>query len=131
MEEKVIETITYIKSVSKKPSIDRITIYLLKICDENVWSIENLPNLLQDKCNKGFIELVDDTYKIKQTREPKLVEETLAELTSQCAPFSASKTLVFPESEKSPESLFLRKSLSTPELPFAQPQRQETNVRII
>ena len=66
MEDKVIETITYIKSVGKKkPSIDRIK--TLKICDENVWSIENLPNLLQDMCNKGIIELVDDSYKIKQT----------------------------------------------------------------
>ena len=67
MEDKVIETITYIKSVSKKkPSIDRIK--TLKICNEMVvWSIENLPNLLQDMCNKGIIELVDDSYKIKQT----------------------------------------------------------------
>ena len=59
MEDKVIETITYIKSVSKKkPSIDRIKIRLLKICDENVWSIEDLPNLLQDMCNKGLTELI-------------------------------------------------------------------------
>ena len=67
MEDKVIETITYIKSVSKKkPSIDRIK--TLKICNEMVvWSIESLPNLLQDMCNKGIIELVDDSYKIKQT----------------------------------------------------------------
>ena len=59
MEDKVIETITYIKSVSKKkPSIDRIKIRLLKICDENVWSIEDLPNLLQDMCNKSLIDLI-------------------------------------------------------------------------
>ena len=59
MEDKVIETITYIKSVSKnKPSIDRIKIHLLKICDENVWSIEDLPNLLQDMCNKSLIDLI-------------------------------------------------------------------------
>ena len=49
MEDKAIETITYIKSVSKKkPSIDRIKTHLLKI--------ENLPNLLQDMCDKGLIE---------------------------------------------------------------------------
>ena len=49
MEDKVIDTITYIKSVSKKkPSIDRIKTHLLKI--------ENLPNLLQDMCDKGLIE---------------------------------------------------------------------------
>ena len=60
IEDEVIETITYIKSVSKKkPSIDRIK--TLKICDENVWSIENLPNLLQDMCKKGLTELADDS----------------------------------------------------------------------
>ena len=47
MEDKVIETIMYIKLVSKKKhSIDRIKTHLLKIGDENVWSIENLPNLV-------------------------------------------------------------------------------------
>ena len=51
-------------------------------------SIENLPNLLQDMFDKGLIELVDDSYKINQTKERTLVEETLAELTSQCAQFS-------------------------------------------
>ena len=69
MEDKVIDTITYIKSVSKKkPSIDRIKTHLLKIGDENVWSIENLPNLLQDMCDKGLIELTDNSYKIKQNK---------------------------------------------------------------
>ena len=59
-----------------------------------MWSIENLPNLLQDMCDNGLIELTDDSYKIKQIKEHKLVEETLAELTSQCPPFSESETLV-------------------------------------
>ena len=81
MEDKVIETITYIKSVSKKkPSVDRIKTQVLKISDETVQSIENLSNLLQDMCDKDFIELVDDSYKINQTKERELVEETLAEL---------------------------------------------------
>ena len=48
-------------------------------------------------CDKGLIETVDDSYKIKQTKKRKLVEETLTELTHQCAPFSESKTSVFPE----------------------------------
>ena len=48
-----------------KPSIDRIKTHLLKIGDENVWSTENLANLLQGICDKGLIELVDDSYKIK------------------------------------------------------------------
>ena len=69
MEDKVIDTITYTKSVSKKkPSIGRIKTHLLKIGDENVWSIENLPNLLQDMCDKGLIELTDNSYKIKQNK---------------------------------------------------------------
>ena len=81
MEDKVIETITYIKSVSKKkPSVDRIKTQVLKISDETVQSIENPSNLLQDMCDKDFIELVDDSYKINQTKERELVEETLAEL---------------------------------------------------
>ena len=33
----------------------------LQIGDENVWSIENLPIFLQDMCDKGLIELVDDS----------------------------------------------------------------------
>ena len=94
-----------------------------------MWSIENLPNLLQDMCNKGLIELVDDSYKIKQTRERKLVEDTPAELTSQCASFSESETLVFPESQRSTKSFFLRKSLSTPELPSAQPPTPKRPVK--
>ena len=48
-------------------------------------------------CDKGLTELIDDSYKIKQTKERKLVEETLAKLTSQCPPFSESETSVFPE----------------------------------
>ena len=57
--------------------------------------MKDLPNLLQDVCNKDLRELVDDSYKIKQTKECKLVEETLAKLTSQCAPISESKTLFY------------------------------------
>ena len=85
-----------------------------------MWSIETLLNLLQDMCDKGLIELIDDSYKMKQTKERKLVEKTLTKLTSQCSPFSESETLVFLETQKSPESLSLRKSLSTPELPYTQ-----------
>ena len=46
-------------------------------------------------CNKGLIELIDDSYKIKQTKERELVEETLTELMNQCPPFSESETSVF------------------------------------
>ena len=53
-----------------------------------------------------------------------MVEETLAELRSQCAPFSESETLVFPESQKTPESLFLRK---TPKRPVKHPEDECTH----
>ena len=88
MEDKVSDIITCIKSFrKKKPSIARIKRHLLKIGNENVWSIESLPNLLQDMCDKDLIELIGHSYKIKQTKERKLVEETLAKLTSQCPSF--------------------------------------------
>ena len=99
------------KSVSKKkPFIDRIKTHLLKIGDENMWSMEHLPNLLEDMCDKGLIKLIDDSYKIKQTKERKLVEETLTELTSQSPPFSESETLVFPETQKSRNHCFYKKA---------------------
>ena len=66
MEDKVTETITYIKSFSGKKNIYLQNQDILEMCNENnVWSIENLPNVLQDMCDKGLIELLDDTYKIK------------------------------------------------------------------
>ena len=80
-------------------------------------------------CGKGLIELIGDSYKIKKTKELKLVEETLTKVTSQCPPFSESETLVSPETPKSPESLFLQKGLSTPELPSAQPPTPKRPVK--
>ena len=81
----------------------------------NIKSATFIPRHVRQRPHKSGY----DAYKIKQTR--KLVEETLPELTSQCAPFFELETLVFPGTQKSPESLFLRKSLSIPELPSAQP----------
>ena len=72
-------------------------------------------------CGKGLIELVDDAYKIIEIKYCKLAEENLVKLTSQCAHFFESETLVIPETQKSLESIFLQKSLCTPELPSAQP----------
>ena len=58
MGDKSIETIKYIKSVSKKkPSFDRIKTHLLEIGDKTV------------------------------NRKSAMVEWTLVELTSQCVPF--------------------------------------------
>ena len=94
-----------------------------------MWSIKNLTDVLQDMCDKGFIELVDDSYTINQTKERKLVEETLFEFTSQYAPFSESQTLAFPETQKFLKSLFLLKSFSVSELRSAQPPTPEEPVK--
>ena len=103
MEDKVIETIRYIKSISKKkPSINRIK--TLKISDENVWSIENLPNLLQDICDKGLIELVDDSYKIKQTKKCELVEETIWPNSQIKIPLFLNQRLQFLQESKNPRN---------------------------
>ena len=76
-----------------------------------------------------LIELGDDYYKIKQTIESEFVEETLAKLMYQFSPFSESEILVFPETQKSPESLFLRTSLSASEIPSAQPPTPKRPVK--
>ena len=96
MEDIIIESITYIKSISKKkPFIDRIKTHIFKFGDENnVWLIENQPNILLDMCDKSWLIILT---KSKKTLERKLAEETLAELTSQCTPFSESYSLVTPE----------------------------------
>ena len=62
-------------------------------------------------CDIGLMELIDNAYKFKQTKERELVEETLVEITSQYALFSESETCF----------VFFQKSLSPPELPSAQP----------
>ena len=38
------------------------------------------------------MELIDNAYKFKQTKERELVEDTLVEITSQYALFSESET---------------------------------------
>ena len=58
-----------------------------------------------------------------------MVEETLVELTNKCPPFSESETLVFLETQKSPESLFLGQSLSTSETSSAKPPSPKRNVK--
>lgn len=89
MEDIIIESITYIKSISKKkPFIDRIKTHIFKFGDENnVWLIKKSAKYIVRHVRQ---KLVDYTYKIKKTLERKLAEETLAELTSQCTPFSES-----------------------------------------
>ena len=94
---KVTETITFIKTPSKKKlSIDRIKTYLLRTGGEkSELSTENQDNLSQDMCDKYIIELADGTYKIKQTQDRKLVEETQSKITCQGA--------LIPETQKFPD----------------------------
>ena len=68
MADKVIASISYIRTVSKKKAtIEKILAHLSKsqICDKT-WSTESLKGLLSDMTAKNQIELVDSGYKIKQ-----------------------------------------------------------------
>ena len=62
-------------------------------------------------------------------KKRKWVAQTLSELTSQCVPFYESETLAFPETQKSPDSLILQKSVSIAELPSAQPPTPKRPVK--
>ena len=68
MADKIIPSISYIGTVSKKKAtIEKILVHLSKseICDKT-WSTEILKELLSDMTAKDQIELVDSRYKIKQ-----------------------------------------------------------------
>lgn len=86
----MIGTIVYIKTVSKKkPSIGRIKTHLLRTGNEKKdLSLGNLETLLQDMCRKSIIEFGDNACKIKEPQDPKLIEETQSEITSQWSLFS-------------------------------------------
>ena len=68
MADKIIASISYIRTVSKKKAtIEKTLAHLskLEICDKT-WSTESLKELLSDMTAKDQIELVDSGYKIKQ-----------------------------------------------------------------
>ena len=68
MADKIIASISYIRTLSKKKvTIEKILVHLSKseICDKT-WSTESLKVLLSDMTAKNRIELVDSGYKIKQ-----------------------------------------------------------------
>ena len=70
MADKIIASISYIKTVSKKKAtIEKILAHLSKskICDKT-WSTESLKVLLSDMTAKNQIELVDSGYKMKQNK---------------------------------------------------------------
>ena len=71
MTDKVIQSIRHIKSLSKKKvTIDRIRAHLLRTDDDNNddWPIEKLESMLSDLIDQNIIELIGDTYKIKQKK---------------------------------------------------------------
>ena len=68
MADKIIASISYIKTVSKKKAtIEKILAHLSKseICSK-AWSTESLKELLSDMTAKDQNELLDSSYKIKQ-----------------------------------------------------------------
>ena len=67
MTDKIIASISYIRTVSKKKAtIEKILAHLSKsdICDKT-WPTESLKILRSDMTAKNRIELVDSSYKIK------------------------------------------------------------------
>ena len=92
MENKIKYAINHTKFVSKKyPSVDRIC-----KSDEWTWEIEGLMTPLSDIVTDNFLELIDDTYKVK---EIDFVEET--QISSQIDDFNNSDTekMVIPETQ--------------------------------
>ena len=68
MADKIITSISYIRTVSKKKTtIEKILTHLSRseFC-EKAWSTESLKELLSGMTAKDQIELVDSGYKIKQ-----------------------------------------------------------------
>ena len=57
--------------------------------DNNDWSIEKLESILTDLVDQNIIELIDDTYKIKETQGYTLTEDSRVE----------SITLMVPETQ--------------------------------
>ena len=104
MTDKTIQGIIHIKSVSKKKvTIDRIRTHLLRTDDDSndVWSIEKLESMLTDLINQNIIELIGDTYKIKQTRNTQVESMTMMVPETQNNTHITSCTI--PETQKSPE----------------------------
>ena len=71
-------------------------------------------------CDKGLIELVDDSYKVKQTKERELIKRPQPNSRINIHRFLNQRLQFFQKPKNSAESLFLRKSLSTKEIPSAQ-----------
>ena len=110
MTNKIFQGIIHIKSVSKiKVTIDRIRAHLLRTDDDNNddSSIEKLESMLSDLIDQNIIELIGDTYKIKQTQENTLTDNTQVESITMMVPETQDNThltsFTIPETQKLPE----------------------------
>ena len=105
MTNKIFQGIIHIKSVSKiKVTIDRIRAHLLRTDDDNNddSSIEKLESI-----DQNIIELIGNTYKIKQTQENTLTDNTQVESITMMVPETQDNThltsFTIPETQKLPE----------------------------
>ena len=110
MTDKTIQSTTISKSVSKKKvTIDRIRAHLLRTDDDNNddWSIEKLESMLSDLIDQNIIELIGDTYKIKQTPEHTLTDNTQVQSITMMVPETQNNTQItsftISETQKLPE----------------------------
>ena len=113
MADKVIASISYIRTVSKKKAtIEKILAHLSKsqICDKT-WSTESLKGLLSDMTAKNQIELVDSGYKIKQNEaqddnddNSNFVKNTQIDCTSSVSDnlVANQETVIIPETQQTP-----------------------------
>ena len=113
MADKIIVSISYIRTVSKKKAaIEKILAHLSKseICDKT-WSTESLKELLSDMTAKDQIELVDSGYKIKQNEAQddndfddncNFVKNTQIDCTSSVSDNLVAKLepVIIPETQK-------------------------------
>ena len=120
MADKIIASISYIKTASKKKAtIEKILAHLSKseICDKT-WSTESLKVLLSDMTAKNQIELVDSGYRIKQNEAQgdndneaqddnddncNFVKNTQIDCTSSVLDnLAANLEIVIPETQQTP-----------------------------
>ena len=130
MGDQIILGIIHIKSVSKrKVTTDRIRAHLLRTDDDNKddWSIGKLESMLSDLMDQNIIELIGDTYKIKQRQEHTLTDNIQVESITMMVPETQNNThiiIIFilyiihiPEMLKLPEltSAIFRETQKTPD----------------
>ena len=115
MADKIIPSILYIRTVSKKKAtIEKKLVHLSKseICDKT-WSTESLKELLFDMTVKDQIELVDSDYKIKQNEAQddndfydtcNFVKNTQIDCTSSVSDNLVAnlETIIIPETQQTP-----------------------------